>query len=124
MAEQRYDLRDLLNYIDPIRLDYQSWVNVGMALKDAGYTAADWDDWSRRDPKRYHPGECFKKWGSFRGAPLPVTAGTIVQIARDHGWEPERVIDNAPGKELDWDAMIGAKDDLVVIDKAGSRIKR
>jgi hypothetical protein len=22
-----------------------------MALKDAGYTAADWDDWSRRDPK-------------------------------------------------------------------------
>ncbi len=104
---------ELLYYIDPSRLDYQDWVNVGMALKDAGYTAADWDAWSRRDPGRYHPGECFKKWGSFQGSSNPVTAGTLVALARDQGWTPER----SEGHELTWDAIIGGKDDLVVIDK-------
>lgn len=107
---------ELLEHIDPSRLDYQDWVNVGMALKDAGYTAADWDDWSRRDPKRYHAGECFRKWGSFQGSPNPVTAGTLVALAKDQGWVPERK-DSGPGQELEWDAMIGGKDDLVVVDK-------
>lgn len=66
--EQRADLLNLLNYIPPSELDYQEWVNVGMALKYEGYTAADWDDWSRKDTARYHTGECFRKWGSFHGA--------------------------------------------------------
>jgi len=30
---------ELLDHIDPSRLDYQDWVNVGMCLKDAGHTA-------------------------------------------------------------------------------------
>jgi len=107
---------ELLEHIDPSRLDYQDWINVGMALKDAGYTAADWDNWSKRDPGRYHPGECFRKWGSFQGSPNPVTAGTLVALAKDQGWVPERK-DSGPGYELEWDAMIGGKDDLVVVDK-------
>lgn len=104
---------ELLEHIDPSRLDYQDWINVGMALKDAGYTAADWDNWSKRDPGRYHPGECFRKWGSFQGSPNPVTAGTLVQLAKDQGWTPER----SEGHELTWDAIIGSKDELVVVDK-------
>jgi RecA-family ATPase len=107
---------ELLEHIDPSRLDYQDWINVGMALKDAGYTAADWDNWSKRDPARYHPGECFRKWGSFQGSPNPVTTGTLVALAKDQGWVPERR-DSGPGYELEWDAMIGGKDDLVVVDK-------
>jgi RecA-family ATPase len=110
--EKQYDLLEVLNSIDPSLLDYQEWVNVGMGLKEAGYTAADWDSWSRRDVSRYHPGECFKKWDTFRGASIPVTAGTIVQMAKDQGWQPEK-----SSYELDWDSVIGAKDDLVVIDK-------
>jgi len=107
---------ELLEHIDPSRLDYQDWVNVGMALKDAGYTAADWDNWSKRDAGRYHPGECFRKWGSFKGSSNPVTAGTLVALAKDQGWVPERR-DSGPGHELEWDAIIGGKDDLVVVDK-------
>ena len=107
---------ELLEYIDPSLLDYQEWLSVGMALKDAGYTAADWDNWSKRDPARYHPGECFRKWGTFQGSPNPVTTGTLVALAKDQGWVPERR-DSGPGYELEWDAMIGGKDDLVVVDK-------
>jgi regulatory protein RepA len=110
--EKQQDLREILKYIDPAMLDYQDWVNVGMGLKEAGYTAADWDAWSKRDANRYHAGECFRKWDTFRGAPNPVTAGTIVQMAKDQGWHPER-----ESYELEWDSIIGNKDDLVVINK-------
>lgn len=104
---------ELLEHIDPSQLDYQEWCSVGMCLKDAGFTASDWDNWSRRDPGRYHQGECFRKWGSFQGSSNPVTAGTLVQLAKDQGWVPER----DPGHELTWDAIIGSKDELVVVDK-------
>lgn len=107
---------ELLEYIDPSCLDYQEWCSVGMALKDAGYTAADWEQWSARDRNRYHQGECFRKWGSFTGSSHPVTTGTIVALAKDQGWVPERK-DSGPGYELEWDAIIGGREDLVVIDK-------
>lgn len=94
------DLLALLEYINPAGLDYQDWINVGMALKEEGYSAVDWDAWSRRDPARYHPGECIRKWNSFRGAAVPVTGGTLVQMAMEGGWEPER------GYELEWDGII------------------
>jgi RecA-family ATPase len=109
---------ELLEHIDPSMLDYQDWLAVGMALKDAGYTAADWDAWSKRDPGRYHSGECFQKWEGFRGSPNPVTTGTLVALAKDQGWTPPRRPDMmGPGGELDWDDVIGPKDELVVIDK-------
>lgn len=112
MTEQTLNLLEILPYIDPSQLDYQDWVNVGMGLKESGYTAADWDRWSSRDSGRYHPGECFKKWDTFRGTANPVTAGTIVQMAKDQGWRPER-----NDFELDWNDTIGGKDDFVVVDK-------
>lgn len=107
---------ELLDHIDPSYLDYQDWVNVGMCLKDAGLTASHWEQWSQKDTARYHPGECFRKWDSFRGAPHPVTAGTLVQLAKNQGWIPERK-DTGPGWELEWDAIIGGKEDFVVVDK-------
>lgn len=110
--ENKQNLIELLEYIDPSALEYQEWVNVGMALKEDGYTASDWDTWSQRDSRRYHVNECFKKWDTFRGTSQPVTAGTIVQMAKDHGWSPDR-----GGHELEWDDIIGARDELVVIDR-------
>lgn len=107
----KQNLLEILDKIDPAYLDYTEWTAVGMALKHEGYTAADWDSWSKRDSARYHAGECFKKWDSFSGSSDPVTAGTIVQMAKDQGWSPSQ-----GGQALDWDATIGPKD-LVVVDK-------
>ena len=46
--EQRADLLEILDNIYPGELDYQEWVSVGMALKQEGYTAEDWDRWSQK----------------------------------------------------------------------------
>lgn len=105
------NLLELLNHIDPSMLDYSSWTAVGMALKDAGHTASAWDEWSKRDASRHRPGECFKKWTTFQGSPNPVTAGTIVQLAKDQGWEPSY---SSESYELEWDAIIGAKEKIIV----------
>lgn len=107
------DLLTLLPYIPPSELSYQEWISVGMALKDGGYTVSDWDDWSRSDIGRYHPGECERKWASFQGCPTPVTGGTLVQMAREHGWHPAGR-DDGPGHELDWDSIIGGRDGVLV----------
>src|SRR5574344_1699694 len=101
--DKQYDLIELLNYISPSSLNYQEWVNVGMALKHEGYSASDWDSWSK-DDKRYHSGECFKKWDSFRGSSSPITAGTIVQMAKEYGWTPPE----KESHELEWDWAITA----------------
>ncbi len=108
------DLKAILEYIDPSDCNYQEWVNVGMALKHEGYTAADWDAWSARDGGRYHAGECFKKWATFEGTGTPVTGWTIVQMAKDRGWSP--ALSSDPGYSLDWDSVI-QQDDVVIVDK-------
>ena len=99
------DIKQVLNYIDPAILDYQEWVNVGMALKHEGYGVDVWDEWSRAD-KRYHPGECQKKWESFNGASSPVTAGTLVQMAKERGMK------TFEHKELSWDDEINYESEL------------
>ena len=104
-----YNILEVLEHIDPSLLDYQDWINVGMALKEEGCMASDWDAWSHRDAARYHAGECYRKWGGFHGSPSPVTGGTIVQLAKDQGWEPE-----PGGRELDWDDTISDERGIVV----------
>ena len=96
-----YNILSALKAIDVSTLTRADWIAVGMALKEEGYPCSIWDDWSRND-KRYHPGECARKWNSFRGSGTPVKAGTIVQMAKDRGW-------TAFGSEdgcLNWDDAI------------------
>jgi len=76
-----------LGSLDVSTLDRADWLAVGMALKEEGYPCSIWDDWSRND-KRYHPGECEKKWAGFNGTAKPVKGGTIIQMAKDRGWTP------------------------------------
>lgn len=111
MRQYHSNLLELIEYIKPDELTYTEWVNVGMALKEEGYTASDWDTWSQAD-KRYKKGECFTKWMSFNGTSTPVTGGTIYQMAVDRGYTPML---KSGGHELDWDDEI--KDDLVVVDQ-------
>ena len=108
--DSTYDLMEVLNHIDPSELEYQDWINVGMALHHEGYSVDVWDRWSMND-QRYHAGECEKKWRGFHGAGTPVTGGTIVQYARDQGWTPPY----DPGTALDWNDTISVEG--VVIDK-------
>jgi regulatory protein RepA len=110
--ENKVDVIALLDYIDPSFLDYQEWLNVGMALKAEGLTASDWEEWSRRDSARYHPGECFRKWTTFEGS--GITGATITQMAKDNGWQPRS---SKEDHELDWNDEIAGNDDYVIIDK-------
>lgn len=109
---QQYDLLELLRlYVPPAELEYQEWINVGMALKKEGYTAADFDAWSKADP-RYKPWECFRKWDSFKREDSgTVSGGTIVEYAKRGGFAPSRSEDIALG----WDSVI-ERDDLQVVD--------
>ena len=113
--ENTLDLLEALEHIDPAGLCYQDWVAVGMGLKEAGYPSSAWEDWSRRDGKRYHPGECLRKWESFTGNAEPVTGGTVVKMAMDMGWRPAP---SQPGHELSWDDEINAKDEQVIVNPA------
>lgn len=103
---QEQDLREALAYINPASLDYQDWLAVGMGLKESGYDCQVWDDWSRQD-SRYHSGECERKWRGFHGNAEPITAGTIVKMARENGWRPSQRDDGTPARELDWEDFIG-----------------
>ncbi|WP_150284145.1 AAA family ATPase [Rummeliibacillus sp. TYF-LIM-RU47] len=111
--ENKFDLIALLDHIDPAFLDYQEWLNVGMALKYEGYTASDWDTWSQKDAARYRSGECFKKWTTFDGN--GITGATITQMAKDNGWQPRSL--NEDSHELDWNDEITRDEDYKFIDK-------
>jgi len=79
-------------------LTRDDWIAVGMALKDEGFSVGVWDDWSRND-RRYHQGECQKKWDGFKGSSKPKTIATVFQMAKERGWT-----------EFDGNAAIGWDD--------------
>ena len=108
--EDRTDLRELLNHINPALLNYEEWTEVGMALKFEGYSCDVWDDWSRRDSGRYHTGECAKKWRSFR-RDEGVTGGTIVHMAMEAGWMPPQ---REAGRVLDLDGELDYVEGAIV----------
>lgn len=100
------DLLKALEYIHPSDITYQEWLNVGMALKHEGYSAAEWDKWSKND-RRYHSGECEKKWESFNGSGTPVTGGTIIQMAKERGMTV------GVSRELEWNDEINYETEIV-----------
>ena len=79
-------LLSALSAIPVSELSYQQWINVGFALKAEGYSCETWDSWSRND-SRYQEGECRRKWDTFNGSDTPITGATIVQMAKDRGWQ-------------------------------------
>lgn len=112
------NLLEILEHIPPSDLSYDEWTQVGMALKHEGYTAADWDAWSRAD-SRYETGVCEKKWRTFKGNSEPVTAGTIVQMAKERGLTFfSRSDDNTL---LDFDGVIAYEGEAEPVAKPASR---
>lgn len=109
------DLIELLSHIPPSSLEYQEWVNVGMALKHEGYPVSVWDDWSRADG-RYKEGLCEKKWGTFReDSDKIVTGGTIHELAMRFGYTPQK----REVKVFDWeDEILYDGDPEVIVNSA------
>lgn len=101
-TQKHADLPDIVDRIDPAECDYTEWTQIGMALKACGFGVEVWDAWSAKDHKRYHQGECAKKWATFDGE--GVSSGTIIHIAEDHNVDifPEE----EKGRALDWDEPI------------------
>ena len=101
-------LLEALAALDPSSLTYQEWVDVGMALKAEGLPCSVWDDWSKRDIKRYRPdgpNGCFAKWETFNGSGK--NGGTVVFYAEKYG-------DYKASRELDWDDPLEATYDEVL----------
>ena len=97
-------LTEIIKSIPPGSCSYSEWTQVGMALKHEGYPVDDWASWSAQDSDRYHPGECERKWSSFREeSGNIVTAGTIVELARRFGWHSKY---DGEGRALAWDDEI------------------
>lgn len=116
MEKQHKDNSNLLEILDSIppgELNYQEWCSVGMALKDAGFSAFDWDNWSKSDHTRYVPGDCERKWESFRGTSKPVTAASIVKMAMDRGLFRQEIEERA----FSWEDSI-SYDGPPIVDSA------
>lgn len=108
------DVVGALKYIDPKELNYQEWLEIGMAIKAGGQPVELWDEWSANDPDRYHYGECARKWKSFNDE--GITASTLFKRAHDNGYQSEyRSYDNQPARALDYDSVIG-EDTGAIID--------
>ncbi len=89
-----------LGALDVASLTRAEWIAVGMALKEEGFPCSVWDEWSRPD-ERYRPGECAEKWKGFKGSDVPVKGGTIVRMAKAHGWQP-----GGEDAALDWEDVL------------------
>lgn len=96
------DIEQALEYIDCSTLNYTEWIQVGMAIKEAGMGCDVWDRWSAQDSGRYHVGDCEKKWDSFNGSSQPITQAYIFKLAKDNGW---RTFDGN-NETLEWDGII------------------
>lgn len=69
--------------------DRDTWVRCGMAVKaalgDAGFSV--WDAWSQT-AKNYSANAARDVWRSIKDG--AVGTGTLVHLAREHGWQPNK----------------------------------
>lgn len=96
------DIEQALQYVDCSALSYTEWIQVGMAIKEAGMGCDVWDRWSAQDSRRYHQGDCERRWSSFNGAAQPITQAYIYKLAKEAGW---RTYDGND-ETLEWDGII------------------
>lgn len=67
-------------------MPYDDWLNVGFALHEGGFSLSLWDSWSRNGQK-YQSDDCEKRWQKFNPQ-SGITIGTLVDMARNNGWNP------------------------------------
>ena len=99
------ELEEALSFVSPEHYEYQDWLHVGMALKEAGADLSVWERWSANDPDAYRrdPAACAAKWDTFDSS--EITAKTIFKWAMDAGWKSSRSY-SGPDTALDWESVI------------------
>lgn len=70
------------------------WVRVGLALSNIGFPFEVWDEWSQFTDQRtgeicdkYDPKETPKIWRSFKNTRSHWNAGTIINLAKENGYQ-------------------------------------
>jgi hypothetical protein len=77
------ELRDALSFINAD--DYDTWVRVGMALRELGQQGFGlWDTWSQKSEK-YDPRSMARKWASF-SANGSLHYESVFALATENGW--------------------------------------
>ena len=76
-----------LDHIDPNDLDYNQWLSVITACKQAGLSWQQTDVWSQRGGVRYEHGEVESRWD---GLHLDVSWGAVVNLAKLNGYKLKR----------------------------------
>ena len=82
--------RRMLSVIPCGKFNYTEWTGIGMALHHEGLPCSLWEEWSKTDPRRYHPGECEKKWKSFGNGQNKITIATLYYYAIAYGFKDDK----------------------------------
>lgn len=78
-----------LSALDPVNVEYETWVKVGMAIyhqfqgSAAGFER--WVAWSSADSERFDESEMPTKWRSFGGSESPITFASIMHWVKEAG---------------------------------------
>lgn len=82
------DIAEMLSGISA-NMGYEQWVRIGMAVHHAtdGTGFEVWDQWSATAGDCYNGNEMADKWHSFGRSANPVTIGTLIHHAQEHGWK-------------------------------------
>jgi hypothetical protein len=84
---------DLLSHINP-DCGYDEWIAIGMGIHSEGLGFDVWDNWSKSGTK-YNANGMQSHWKSFNSG-RGITFGTVVKMAQNGGWKPQRKDDYKP----------------------------
>lgn len=98
------DLRSMVAAIQNPGRDYELYAAMGMSIHAAtGGSALGcslWHEWASQSPL-YDAQSTDRKWHSFGKHANPMTVGTLIKMARDHGWQPPVTFTD----NTDWGAL-------------------
>jgi putative DNA primase/helicase len=98
--------------------DRETWLKVGMGLHHSGESWARdlWDSWASRSVK-FNERDQEQTWRGFK-AEGGVTMGTVVELAKRHGYQPERRNGHTAKPQAALGASAVSDDERVKVDIA------
>ena len=78
------EITEMLAFLDA-GCTRKEWLDIGMALHDAGYSFDLWNDWSMKCPAKYDAKAIIRDWNSFKTGG-GISLGTLIQRAHDAGY--------------------------------------
>lgn len=120
--EEKARVLKALDMIPCKDLNYDTWIQIGIAIYNCGFPFEVFDDWSKKDNKKYNESKNHtteKKWKSFQSSPSMWNAGTIFNLAKDYGWQQhkETLKEEPTAQDQDEDDGIVCMDDVEEVDQ-------